>query len=131
MMDYARQRTIEALKTACTTVLATSGPAGILESEHPCEALGLVLYLVLPGTSDHLFNLEQDRRVALLTDEWGLRGVGRVLSSAETQPELKRLQPLLNDWYVLVKILPTQIQVRRRDGWGDVETIDLEVPESS
>ncbi len=128
-MNYARQRAIEALKSACTTVLATSGPAGLLESEHPCEAIELDLYVLLPRTSDHLFNLEQDRHVALLTGEWGLRGTGCALSPQDVQPELRRLQPLLNEWYVLVKVEPIQVQLRRPDGWGPLETIDLKAPE--
>jgi len=67
MINYVRQRAIEARQLVSTVVPATSGPAGILASEHPCEAVELDLYLSLPRISDHLFNLEQDGRVALLT----------------------------------------------------------------
>ncbi len=129
MLNYARQRAIEALRPAYTAVLATSGPAGLLESEHLCEAIELDLYLLLPRTSDHLFNLEQDRRVALLTCEWALQGTGRALSPEDPQPELKQLQTLLNEWYVLVKVEPHQIEFRRSEGWGFAETIDLPAPE--
>ncbi len=125
MLNYARQRAREALKPAWTAILATSGPAGPLESEHPCEALDLDLYVLLPSTSDHLFNLEQDRRVALLTPEWSLQGKGRALTAQDPPPELKRLQPLLNEWYVLVRVEPQQIAIRQREGWGFAETIDL------
>ncbi len=57
-----------------TAVLATSGPAGVQASEFPCEAIDLNLYLLVPQTSDHLFNLEHDSAVTLLTPEWELRG---------------------------------------------------------
>ena len=41
MLDYARQRAIEALKITQKAVLATSGPAGVQATEFPCEALVL------------------------------------------------------------------------------------------
>jgi hypothetical protein len=73
MLDYARQRTIEALRSYRKAVLATSGPAGLQASEFPCEALDLNLYLLVPQTSDHLFNLEHASTVTLLTPGWELR----------------------------------------------------------
>ncbi len=125
MLVYARQRAIEALRVPQTVVLATCGPTGVMVSEFPCESIDLVLYLSLPQTSDHLFNLEQDTRVALLAEEWELQGKGRALSPAEEQPELKLLSKVETEWSVLVKVEPTQIQFRRTEGWGKAETIDL------
>jgi len=125
MLDYARQRALNALTTARTAVLATTGPAGVQASEFPCEAIDLDLYLLIPRTSDHLFNLEQHGQVALLTDAWELRGTGRALSPEETPPELSLLRAAGADLYVLVKVEPLQIQIRRRDGWGAAETIDV------
>jgi len=58
MLDYVRQRAIEVLKVPRRAVLATSGPSGVQVSEFPCEAIELELYLLVPQTSDHLFNLE-------------------------------------------------------------------------
>ena len=77
MLDYARQRAIEALRGHRKAVLATSGPAGVQASEFPCEALGLNLYLLVPQTSDRLFNLEHDSTVTLLAPGWELRGKRR------------------------------------------------------
>ncbi len=125
MMDYARQRAIEALRTVRSAVLATTGPAGVQASEFLCEAVELDLYLLVPQTSDHLFNLEQDGRVALLTDEWELRGKARALSPEEKHPELRLLHTAGAEWHVLIEIKPTQLQIRRQDGWGAAETIDL------
>jgi hypothetical protein len=109
MLDYARERAMEALRTACTAVLATTGPAGVQASEFPCEAIGLDLYLLLPQTSDHLFNLEQDGRVALLTDEWELRGTGRALAPDKRHPELSLLHAGGAEWHVLIQVEPIQI----------------------
>ncbi len=80
MINYARERAEEILKTARTAILATNGPTGVQVGEFSCESFELQLYLLLPQTSDHLFNLEQDDRVALHTEQWELTGKGRVLS---------------------------------------------------
>jgi hypothetical protein len=125
MLDYARQRAIKALRAARTTVLATTGPDGVQASEFPCEAIDLDLYLLVPQTSDHLFNLEQDGRVALVTDGWELRGKGRALSRGEEPSELSLLHAAGAELHVLVKVEASQIQIRRQDGWGPAETIDV------
>ena len=129
MINYARQRAIEALHLVTTAVIATSGLAGVLMSEHPCESIELDLYLLLPRTSDHLFNLEQDGRVTLLTAEWELHGKAHALTKDEPQPKLRRLSEVLTGWDVVVRVNPSQIQFRRPDGWGATETIDLAAPE--
>jgi len=79
MLDYARQRASEALRIPRSAVLATSGPAGIQAGEFPCEAIDLDLYLLVPKTSDHLFNLEHDSTVTLLTAGWGLKGKAQII----------------------------------------------------
>ena len=125
MINYARERAIEILKTAHTAVLATVGLAGVRASEFPCEADVLDIYLLVPRTSDHLFNLEQDDRVALHTEQWELTGKGRVFSPEEEWPRISSLSKTGTAWYVLVKVVPSQIQVLRPEGWGPAETIDL------
>ena len=125
MTSYARERAREILKTARTAILATTGLAGVQVSEFPCEAVELDLYLLLPRTSDHLFNLEQDDRVALHTNQWEAIGKGRALSPEEKWPQISLLPKTGTSWYVLVKIVPSQIQILRAEGWGPAETIDL------
>ncbi len=127
MLDYSHQRAVSALRSSQTAVLATCGPTGVMASEFPCESVDLVLYLLLPQISDHLFNLDHDNRVALLTEEWELRGKGRALSPEEEHPELRLLREVESEWYVLVKVDPFQIQLRRTEGWGVAETIDLAI----
>lgn len=129
MLDYPRQRAREALKAPQTVVLATCGPTGVIASEFPCESVDLVLYLLLPQTSDHLFNLEQDDRIALLAQEWELRGKGRALSPEEKHPELGLIRDDGFEWHVLIKVEPIQIRFRRAEGWGATETIDLVISE--
>ena len=125
MINYARERAKEILQTARTAVLATVGPAGVQASEFPCEAVELDLYIMIPRTSDHLFNMEQDGRVALHALQWELTGKGRVLSPEEKWPQISLIPKTGTAWYVLVKIVPSHIHVLRPEGWGPAETIDL------
>jgi hypothetical protein len=125
MLDYARQRAIQALRTPRTAVLATSGPAGVQASEFPCEAIELSLYLLVPKTSDHLFNLEHDPNVTLLTPTWELKGRAHIIPPGPPDPELHLLREPEAEWCVLLRVDPRQLQIRRPVGWGNLETIDL------
>jgi len=126
MLDYARQRAIEALRNHRRAVLATSGPAGLQASEFPCEAVELNLYLLVPKTSDHLFNLEHDSIVSLLTTRWELKGEAQVISPNALDIELDLLREPGAEWCELVRVDPCRMQVRREGSWGNLETIDLE-----
>lgn len=132
MLDYARQRAREALIASHTAVLVTSGTAGIQASEVPCQAVDLVLYLLVPQTSDHLFNLEQSTNVTLLSSDWELKGQAHVLSAGAQSPEPELLRQYNafrqpgSEWCAVIRVEPTRMQIRRAGGWGNIETIDLE-----
>ena len=125
MLDYARQRAIEGLRGHRKAVLATSGPAGVQASEFPCEAMDLNLYLLVPQTSDHLFNLEHASTVTLLTPGWELRGEAQIISPVAPDLELDLLREPGAQWSVLVRVAPCRLQFPREEGWGNIETIDL------
>ena len=58
MLDKLRDRAIQILTETDRCNLATSGPAGLQASLVRCAGRGTTLYLLVPDTSDHLFNLE-------------------------------------------------------------------------
>ena len=126
MLDYARQRAIEVLKVPRRAVLATSGPAGVQVSEFPCEALELELYLLVPQTSDHLFNLENVSTVSLLTDIWDLKGEAQILFPNSTNLKLDMVREPEAQWSVLVRVHPFKLQIRKAAGGGNLETIDIQ-----
>ena len=125
MLDYARQRAIEALKIPQRAVLATSGPAGVQATEFPCEALGLELYLLVPQTSDHLFNLEHVSSVTVLTTQWELKGEAQIISSITTDLELNILREPGAKWSMLVRVRPCKLQILKEEAWGNLETLDI------
>ncbi len=125
MLNYARQQAAEALEKARTAVLATSGPAGVQASEVPCAARDLALYLLVPQTSDHLFNLEQNPEVTVLSAGWELKGEARVLVPGEPGPVLDLFREPGAEWCVLVRVDARRLHIRGEGAWGNVETIDL------
>lgn len=132
MLDHLRHRVIEVLAAAQSVTLATYGPAGLQASLLPCEAVGMRLYLLLPATSDHLLNLENQSDVMVSTAAWQLRGQAVMLNSADSSPDLGLLQKTEAQWGRLIVVLPTQLNIRRKQGWGYSETIDIdpEVPQT-
>lgn len=125
MLDYARQRAIAALGTYRTAVLVTSGPAGVQASEFPCEVLGLDIYLLVPQTSDHLFNLEHESTVTLLTNGCEVKGKAQVVSHGASDLRLDLWREPAAEWCVLVRVQLIQVQIRSEWGWRNLETIDL------
>jgi hypothetical protein len=125
MLDYARQRAIEALGSPRTAVLVTSGPAGVQASEFPCEIMDLDFYLLVPQTSDHLFNLEYQFTATLLTARCEIKGTARIISHSVLDLEPGLLQEPGAAWCALVRVEISQVQIRSEQGWGNLETIDL------
>ena len=124
-LDYARQRAVEALKAPHRAVLVTSGPAGVEVGTFPCEATDLEIYLLVPRTSDHLFNLEHNSKVTLLTPAWQLKGEAQIVALNAEDLELNLFNEPEKEWCVTVRVSPCQVQIRREVGWGYLETIDL------
>ena len=125
MINFAHEHARQILKTARSVVLATTGNTGVQASEFPCEAVDLDLYLLLPKTSDHLFNLERDSRVALHADQWELTGNAEALADRKIWPRIDLVRKTESAWYVMVKVVPSRVQILRPEGWGPAETIDL------
>ena len=126
MLDHLRQRVIEALASVPSATLSTYGAASLQATLLPCEAVGLQLYLLLPATSDHLLNLESRPEVVVTTPDWQLRGTAVILTPATYPPNLILLQKPEAQWSRLLTIRPSQFNIRRTNGWGYSETIDID-----
>jgi hypothetical protein len=125
MFDYAHQRALELLGTPRTAVLVSNGPAGVQVGEFPCDASGLSLYLLVPQTSDHLFNLEYESTVTLLIAQCELKGRAQIISRGAVNPDCALLQNPAADWGAFVHVEISQVQIRSDEGWGNRETLDL------
>jgi hypothetical protein len=124
VLHHIRQRVAETLSSASTATLSTYGPADIQAGVFACEATELTLFLLVPRTSDHLFNLEHNPNVVVTTDTWQLRGTAQVVE--ERPPGLSLLQRPDAGWCELVEIQPTRLQIKRSEGGGYAETFDID-----
>ncbi len=126
MLAHLKQRVVEVLAPVRSANLATSGPAGLQARVYPCEAVGMCLYLLVPGTSDQLFNLEYEPTAVVSTPQWQLHGHGHVLPLNQAPPALSL--PTLAEAMgcVLVELRPTRLQINQLQGWGYGETIDID-----
>ena len=124
MLNHLRQRVTETLSAAKVATLSTHGAAGIQANIFPCESAGLRLYLLLPRTSDHLFNLEHNREVVVTTEAWQLRGVAGI--APDCPAGLALLHQPDAAWCEVVAVRPTRLQIERQGGLGHAETIDID-----
>ena len=60
------------------------------------------------------------------TSDWQPRGLALILDRADYPPDLSLYRKPEAQWSRLVEIQPTQLHIRRRNGWGYSETIDIE-----
>jgi hypothetical protein len=125
MFNYAHQRALEVLGTPRTAVLVTNGPAGVQVGEFPCAALGVSLYLLVPHTSDHLFNLEYEATVILLITQCEVKGRAQIIAREMVNRDCDLLRDPAADWCAFVRVEIFQVQIRSAEGWGNGETLDL------
>ena len=124
MLEHLRQRVIQTLAGARQVTLSTSGPAGLQASRLPCEASDIELYVLVPRTSDHLFNIESQPEVAVVNEIWSLKGRACVVERAVCPSDLAQRPEA--EWSQVVQIRPTRLTLLCIETGIPVETIDVE-----
>ena len=99
-------------------VLATCGPAGPHASQVAYQVEAEALMVFVPHVSDHLFNLEANLDLVLLTAGWQLVGRGVILPDGRAFAA----QP----WQNAVRVQPLRLHVLLADGVHYAETVDFE-----
>ena len=109
MLDKLRDQALNTLAAGSDCTLSSSGPAGLQASIIPYRVAHHKIYILIPTTSDHLFNLETEPRVILTTPEWQLIGAAAMIEPAPA------LLALFNSpetrWQQLVEITPQRVQL--------------------
>lgn len=124
MLDHLRQQVVDTLAQATQVILATHGIAELQTTVLSCESIGLRLYLLVPQTSEHLTNIEDDPKCVVATNNWHLRGIAHCVQMSE-HPNLALTHAPDAEWSALVEIYPTQLQIAGREGSGHAATIDI------
>jgi hypothetical protein len=122
MLDKLRDRAIEILAETTLCTLATTGPAGLQASMVRCAGQETALYLLIPDTSDHLFNLENEPEVAVTAKTWHMRGMADIV-----QENLDLFSAEQYQWHTLVRISPVRLHILPIEGSpaNYAETIDF------
>jgi len=87
-----------------------------------CTVRGTTLYMLVPDTSDHLFNLEMEPEVAVTAQSWHLRGTADIVNdSTDLFAADQRL------WHTVVRVTPVRLHILP-DGTppNHAETIDFD-----
>jgi hypothetical protein len=124
MLEHLRQRVIQTLAGARQVTLSTSGPAGLQASRLPCEASDIELYVLVPRTSDHLFNIESQPEVAVVNETWNLKGRACVVERKVCPAALAQRPEA--DWSQVVQVRPTRLTLLCIETGIPAETIDVE-----
>ena len=126
MLESLRLRVAHALKAETAATLSTNGPGGIQAGFFPCEADGLTLYLLVPASSDVLFNLETETAVVITTPGWQMEGEAGVRPLVQAPPTFRLANSPQAPGCVLVVIRCRRINFNWTEGWGYRETIDCD-----
>jgi Pyridoxamine 5'-phosphate oxidase len=122
MLDKLRDRAAQILAETGVCTLATTGPAGIQASMMHCAARETSLYVLVPDTSDHLFNLEVEPEVAVTAETWHLRGTADIVHDSATLFSADQRQ-----WHTVVRVTPVRLHILPDSGAENyVETIDFD-----
>lgn len=125
MLRQLRHRASEVLATARQVVLSTWGPADIQAESLSCESVDLALYVLVPRSSDLLFNLENSTLVVATAENWQARGMTRLLRPGQCPEQLAIVRTPEAAWCEVAEICPTRLQLRPTHGQGQGETIDI------
>ena len=116
MKTYLEQHVVEQFARYKSATLATFGEAGLQLSRVDYLSQYLRLYLLLPHGSDHLFNMEQQPEIILLSPSWRLNGrIAGVYRNPVAPPQ---------HWHI-VEVCPVQLHILSEKGYSSVETIDF------
>ncbi|MBU1878573.1 MAG: pyridoxamine 5'-phosphate oxidase family protein, partial [Chloroflexi bacterium] len=122
MLDKLRDRALRIIAATPTCTLATTGPAGLQASAVSCRMHEGRVFVLIPATSDHLFNLEHHPEVVLTTPQWQLRG----LVSADGAASSGAIGVEPHQSVIAVEVLPVRMHLEPAGDGGHRETIDFQ-----
>ena len=120
MLDRLRDQAFHALAATSHCTLSTAGPAGLCASTVALAVRSSRLYVLIPNTSDHLFNLEQENVVALTAEAWELTGQATSIAASESP-----FTPQQTTWAVAFQITPQRMHLPPDDEDHTHRTIDF------
>jgi hypothetical protein len=133
MLNTLRAEALALIAATPDCTLSTIGPAGVQASVVACLVCDDCVYVLVPSTVDHLFNLEHELEVVLTSTLWQLRGAALALGDAAgrhgTAPY--DISTRAGDaGYTLVEVFPCRMHLEPAGRRRYRETIDFAVRRS-
>ena len=128
MFDQLRAEALALIAATPRCTLSTTGPAGVQASIVECVVCDDCVYVLVPSTVDHLFNLEHELEVVLTSASWQLRGAALALTDAEGQQGTAPADigaRARNAGYTLVEVFPLRMHLDPSGRRRYRETIDF------
>jgi hypothetical protein len=125
MLEHLRQRIIQTLAGVRAVTLSTYGPAELQASRLPCQVVEIDLYVLVPRSSDHLFNIESKPDVVVVNENWNLQGTACLVTPDECPPEIELTRRPEAAWSEIIKIHPGRLTILRPSHGSPLETIDV------
>jgi hypothetical protein len=128
MLNKLRTEALALIAATPHCTLSTIGPAGVQASVVECLVREDCVYVLVPSTVDHLFNLEHELEVVLTNLLWQLRGAALNLSEAGglqgTAPYSINAQAQATG-YTLIEVFPLRMHLEPAGRRRYRETIDF------
>ena len=130
MLDKLSAEALALIAGTSHCTLSTTGPAGVQASIVACIVRDDCVYVLVPSTADHLFNLEHEPEVVLTSALWHVRGAALALSEAHGRhgtapPEISAHAS--SQGHTLVEVFPLRMQIEAAGSRRYSETIDFDV----
>src|SRR3712207_9218906 len=112
MLSQLRAEALALIAATPHCMLSTMGPAGVQASAVTCAVHAGCVYVLVPSTIDHLFNIEHEFEIVLTSTSWQLRGaalaIGETTGRHGTAPGM--IEACAHDGgMTLVEVFPIRI----------------------
>jgi hypothetical protein len=129
MLSQLRAEALALIAATSHCTLSTMGPAGVQASLVVCVVHAGCVYVLVPSTIDHLFNIEHEFEVVLTSATWQLRGaalaIGDVAGGYGTAPDTLQARARVAGT-TLVEVFPLRMHLEATGPRRYRETIDFD-----
>lgn len=129
MLDKLRAEALALIAATPQCTLSTIGPAGVQASIVMCFVCQDCVYVLLPSTADHLFNLGHTLEVVLTDRLWQLRGTARLLCDTDDLGRTAWQEGHLyarSTGHTLIRVFPLRMHLEANDRRRYRETVDFD-----
>jgi hypothetical protein len=131
MLDKLRDEAMALIAATMQCTLSTAGPAGVQAAVVACLVRDRGVYVLVPSTSDQLFNIEHHTEVVLTTALWQLRGAAQAFveeHGRHNSAPCDLVWSAHDQGYRVIAVFPLRMHIEAGSHRCYRETIDFELP---